>query len=266
MASPGSGAKDRNSRSNQAASRDRISKGTAGNGGGGGGRAKNNFAGYRGPAGTSNPDTASAGVSTGPLRNSGTVSTGQTTRWGAPVVVDPKYGVKVALPATAVPGKPARAWSAWKGQMDTYNAAVQKWNASAQKPSIANLINNLEVMGVSMQAPDLNRPKTYTGGDYHLGINPAAAIGSFAGLAMPGLGAPASSVLGAAYTLAGGKNLMLSGPSVPAGWDKKGASPAVTSSGAAGATGPAAARQRQRATSMLGGDRRGTPGTLLGYA
>jgi hypothetical protein len=144
------------------------------------------------------------------------------TSYGAPVRYN-KYGIGVALPETTTPGKPAQSWSSWKDQVDTYNKAAEKWNAGAGR-SFGNLINAMSPMGLSMQAPDLNRPVTYTGGDYHLGWNP----GSLAGIpGMYGSGIITGALGEKAYTALGGKNPILSGPDVPGGWDPKGASPAV---------------------------------------
>lgn len=146
-----------------------------------------------------------------------------TTAYGAPGHMG-KYGT-TALPETATPGKPAMSWSSWKDQVDTYNAAANKWNKSAAQISPQNLLNNMSPYGFSMQAPELNKPKTYTGGDYHLGVNPAELAGGL--LSMYGSGLISGPVAGNVYTAMGGQNVMLGGPGVPSGWDPKGATPAT---------------------------------------
>lgn len=159
----------------------------------------------------------------GMVTNSGQMITGEVTSYGAPVRQN-KYGVKTALPETATPGKPAQAWGSWKDQVGTYNKAAEKWNAGAG-PSFGNVVNNMSPYGFSMQAPDLNRPKTYTGGDYHLGVNPAELAGGL--LSMYGSGLISGPMAGKVYTAMGGQNVMLGGPDVPGGWDPKGAGAAV---------------------------------------
>jgi len=132
-----------------------------------------------------------------------------TTSYGAPIHTD-QYGTQWA--------KNPQKWAALSDRVETYNKAARKWNAGAG-PSIANAINGYAPMGFSMQAPDFARPATYTGGDYHLGVNPvglAIGLGSMAAGAppVPGLGTLASK----AYNALGFHDLVLTGPDVPAGW------------------------------------------------
>jgi hypothetical protein len=94
---------------------------------------------------------------------------------------------------------------------DTYNQAARAWNASAEVPSFANFLNNIGPLGLSMEPPDIKRPATFSGGDYHLGWNPASLAG-LAGLAgPPGLGTLIGSAAQSAYNAFGGKNLVLGG-------------------------------------------------------
>lgn len=191
---------------------------------------KNNFAGYRGPVGTSNPDTSSAGVSQAP-RNTfpgggSDTSTGQTTSYGAPISVN-KYGIKTALPEVATPGRPAQSWGSWKDQVDKYNQAARQWNAGAGR-SLANFANKVAPFGLSMEAPDLNRPATYTGGTYHMGWNPGSLAGLATGAVIPGSGLITGPLGQEVYTAMGGKNQILTGPDVPAGWDPNGGAPAFS--------------------------------------
>jgi hypothetical protein len=131
------------------------------------------------------------------------------TSYGAPGNMG-KYGT-VALPEDK--------WSALKDQVDAYNDAAHKWNSGANR-SLANFFNNAEPFGFSMQAPQLARPNTYVGGDYHLGLNPAALAGSVLGGAsmIPGAGTALGGVLGKAYELSGAHNVMLGGDAVPGSW------------------------------------------------
>lgn len=68
-----------------------------------------------------------------------------------------------------------------------------------------------------MEAPQYGRPKTYVGGDYHLGVNPAAAAVDLATMAM-GVPGPWGSIAGKAYNKFGGQDVMLGGGQVPGNW------------------------------------------------
>jgi len=148
------------------------------------------------------------------------------TSYGAPVHTN-KLGVSVA--------QSPQKWAATVDQSNTYNKAANEWNAGAGR-SFGNFVNALEPMGFSMQAPQLNRPATYSGGSYHLGLNPGALGGSLLGL---GTGMFGASTLGGiiggkAYEAVGGKNLVLSGPDQPKSWGLTGidrlGTPSATSS------------------------------------
>lgn len=151
---------------------------------------------------------ANGGPPAGTQTSPGLKATGKVTTYGAPVRVN-ALGVETALGPSQ--------WGAWQDQVDTYNKAAQRWNASAQQPSLSNLVNNSAPMGLSMQPPDINRPATYTGGDYHLGLNPAQLAGGLLG--MYGSGFVTGPIAGSLYTKAGGQNAMLSGPAAPSSWN-----------------------------------------------
>lgn len=146
-----------------------------------------------------NPDAGRTG-------GGGGIGGGAATPYGAPIHTN-QYGSFAESPKT---------WDTTKQKVDTYNTAAQKWNASANTPSLANLVNNMAPGGFSMQAPDYNHPKTYVGGDYHLGLNPAALAGGMLG--MYGSGMVTGPLLGKAYTQFGGQNVMLGGGKVPDSW------------------------------------------------
>jgi hypothetical protein len=135
------------------------------------------------------------------------------TPYGAPYRTTP-YGT-VALPEDR--------WNAWKDQVNKYNEAANKWNAGTGR-SFANFVNEMAPMGFAMEPPDLNKPKTYVGGDYHLGLNPGNLVGGLLGGAVfPGGGIPGAAIGGAIYDATGLGNVMLGGGAVPAGWDPGGA-------------------------------------------
>lgn len=173
-----------------------------GGAGGGGGSGGGNVGG----------GSKSGGKSSGSGSNSG------TTSYGAPVhtVTGPVYGgIQVA--------KSPQAWSALNNQVNTYNDAATKWNASAQTPSVGNFFNNIAPMGLSMQAPEFGKPKTYVGGDYHMGLNPAdLAGGLLGGLIAPGAGLLTGPLAGKLYQQAGLSNVMLGGGQVPGEWGLNG--------------------------------------------
>lgn len=138
-----------------------------------------------------------------------------TTAYGAPIHTgtDPtkaSYGISVA--------KSPAAWAALNDQVNTYNQAARKWNAGTG-PSLANTINAFAPMGMSMQAPEFGKPKTYVGGDYHLGLNPGdLAGGLLGGMAGPGVGLLTGPLAGKLYSMTGAPNLMLGGGQVPGAW------------------------------------------------
>src|SRR5262249_13668377 len=66
-----------------------------------------------------------------------------------------------------------------------------------------------EPLGIHNMRPVPGRQPTYIGGDYHLGVNPGATLGSLASMAVSGipgllLGPPLSRALAGAYTALGG--------------------------------------------------------------
>ena len=135
---------------------------------------------------------------------------GPHTVYGAPIHTN-QYG-SVALDP--------QHWQALNEKVAAYNQAARRWNTSAQQPSLANAINNTAPMGFSMEAPNINRPATYVGGDYHLGVNPMGLLGSVVGMGtmIPGAGSLLGAGLGKAYNAAGGQDVMLGGGQIPAGW------------------------------------------------
>ena len=140
-----------------------------------------------------------------------------TTDYGAPIHYgDQNNPITKGMVIAQNPQK----WNATVDRVNTYNAAARNWNQSANQPSLGNLVNNIAPFGFSMQAPDYNKPKTYVGGDYHMGVNPMALAGSLLGGAsmIPGAGTVAGYGLGKAYELAGGNNVMLGGGDVPKSW------------------------------------------------
>jgi hypothetical protein len=93
-----------------------------------------------------------------------------------------------------------------------YNSAAGKWNKSAQTRSFSNFVNALRPMGFAMEPPDISRPSTFSGGDYHLGLNPGNLLGGLLGGALvPGGGIPASVAGGAIYDATGLGNVMIGG-------------------------------------------------------
>lgn len=247
----GGGGRDSGARSPSGDRGAGVSRGTAGGTPGGSSGQKNNFPGYRGPSGTSNPDTSSAGVSQEP-RNSGLISTGQTTSYGAPVLVDSKYGVKIALPEKSIPGK-AQSWSSWKDQVDKYNQAAREWNG---RTFVDRALNFAAPFGLTSVAPDLNHPKTYTGGTFHTGLNPAELGGAVLGAAIPAPGASSvlSKVFGLGYDAAGGRPVMLTGEEVPKDWDPRGAQPADTNKPAPNPMGGLSGERTGAAGAWAGGN------------
>lgn len=65
-------------------------------------------------------------------------------------------------------------------------------------------------LGFGSVAPSPTQPSSYVGGDYHYGVNPAAAVGGVAGMAagIPGIGA----LMGQGYHALGGPDVVLGGP------------------------------------------------------
>lgn len=94
----------------------------------------------------------------------------------------------------------------------TYNAAANKWNQGARQRSFANFLNAASPMGFSMEPPDIARPATFSGSDYHLGWNPGSLVGLATGAVLPGSGLITGPLGQMAYTGMGGKNVMLGGP------------------------------------------------------
>lgn len=144
---------------------------------------------------------------------------------GARVVGSTPYGSRIyestqglskGIQATRAPGMQQGHWGALNDQVGAYNAAAKAWNAGTG-PSLANAINNFAPGGFSMQPPDINRPSTYTGGQYHVGWNPGSLLG-LAGAMIPGAGIPLGMAGSKAYTAMGGQNAMISGPAVPGNW------------------------------------------------
>lgn len=171
-------------------------------------------------------DSRDRGRVNGPSSNGGggggksSGSSGANTSYGAPVhtSIGPiSAGIQAA--------KSPAAWSALNDQVDTYNKAATKWNAGTGR-SLANTINAFAPMGMSMQPPEFDKPKTYVGGDYHLGMNPAALAGGLlGGAAVIGGGLVAGPAAGKLYEMAGGSNLMLGGGKVPEAWSINGPHP-----------------------------------------
>lgn len=180
-------------------------------------------AGGRSGAGGTRPGTL---IGSGPNKNiHKDPHYGLETSYGAPIRTN-EYGVGVA--------QPAERWKSWKDQVGTYNKAAREWN---DNKFLNSAVNMLAPFGLENVAPDLNRPKTYVGGTYHTGWNPAAAAGSLLGLAFPGSGIPASAIAGNLYSAAGGPSVMLGGGPVPAGWDPRGAQAADTGQPSLGPSG-----------------------------
>lgn len=171
---------------------------------------------------------------------------GLETSYGAPVKTN-KYGVQTALPEKATTGKPAQSWGSWKGQVDNYNNAAKAWNGDLVQNNVLGLALPFGLQNV---APKLNQPSTYTGGTYHFGMNPAAAAGGVAGMFAGPVGPLMGPVAGKAYSLAGGKNLVFSGPDVPRDWDPNGA--ATANSALSAEQSPASARPTERASIIPG--------------
>lgn len=134
----------------------------------------------------------------------------KTTDYGSPIHTStgPVYG---GIQATQDPAH----WQATVNRVGDYNKAAEAWNKSAQQPSLSNLLNSYAPMGLSMQAPNLNRPVTFAGGDYHLGWNPGSLLG-LAGGTIPGASIPLGAMGQGLYTAMGGQNPILGGPGAPA--------------------------------------------------
>src|SRR5688572_13567150 len=91
-----------------------------------------------------------------------------------------------------------------------YNSAIDKYN---QRSWVDKGLNALAPFGLGSEQPDYSRPATYAGGDFHTGINPAAAAASVLGmLGPPGTGTLAAPLAGRIYNALGGKNPVLTGP------------------------------------------------------
>jgi hypothetical protein len=180
--------------------------------------------------------TDGRGPATGTETSPGLFATGKLTPYGAPVRVN-ALGIETALPenpSTTNPSTPT--WGGWKDEVDSYNQAARQWNARTLKDRIANAMAPL---GLTSVAPDLSRPATFVDGTYHIGLNPAAAIGSIVGgLVAPGLGVPTSALAGGAYNALGGRDVVLTGSDIPKTWDPNGAATVGASSSPA-ASGPA---------------------------
>lgn len=142
----------------------------------------------------------------GPAGRTAALVEAPTTSYGAPIHTGFGSPISQGIQVARAP-KP---WQDLQNRVSIYNDAAQKWNQSAQTPSIGNLINKVAPLGLSMQAPDINRPSTFSGGDYHLGWNPGSLLG-LAGMAVPGLGSLTGSLGQAAYTAAGLPNAIIGG-------------------------------------------------------
>jgi hypothetical protein len=91
-----------------------------------------------------------------------------------------------------------------------YNAAIDNWN---QRDFGDRLLNFFAPLGLTSVKPEYSRPATYSGGDFHTGVNPAAAgAGLLSMLGPPGLGTLVSPIAGAAWDAFGGQNPVLTGP------------------------------------------------------
>jgi hypothetical protein len=113
-----------------------------------------------------------------------------------------------------------------------FNSAIDKWN---QRTWFDRGLNFFAPFGLSSEKPDYSRPATFSGGDFHTSINPAAAATSVLSmLAPPGVGLIASPVAGAVYNEFGGKNPVLTGPDTVYADDGTGgmARPGVSAPGA----------------------------------
>lgn len=220
MASPGSQAKDRqanatrNSRTGAAGNANRDAKG---------GTARGIDLGALSNVGNPGPMGVTAANLEGPVTSYGApihTGTGPISR-GIQVAQDPLH------------------WQATVDRVKLYNDAATKWNASTG-PSFGNLANHYAPLGLSMQPPDINRPSTFAGGDYHLGWNPGSLLG-LAGATIPGAGMLTGALGQAAYTAAGLPNAILGGSGTPPGmpnWSK--GQPTAALPGDTGAGSPAA--------------------------
>lgn len=130
--------------------------------------------------------------------------------------------IKVADPATQkilnpnpyggiITQKDGRVYSTGNDDL-SYNKARDEWNARTFGDRLANF---LAPFGLTSVEPVYNRPATYAGGEFHTGINPAAAaasaLGTIAGL-NPVAGMIISTGAGQLYDLAGGSEPVLTGP------------------------------------------------------
>lgn len=152
---------------------------------------------------------------------------------GGRVVLDPVTGEPIGtMPEGQLTiGGPARAYPE-NSDTNTAQALAAHGLAPAGSTELGNAINsqhyytdamkkqnepgfggwarrNLSLMGLEQAPVRLDQPATYAEGTPHLGLNPPGLIGGLAGgaLGFPGLG-PAA---GAAFTAAGGRDLVLSG-------------------------------------------------------
>lgn len=173
---------------------------------------------------------SNVGAGNQPYGMNAAIASAPTAPWGAPIHTSPN-GVSVA--------KDPQHWQNLNDRVSAYDKAAREWNESAQKRSLANLANAVQPMGFSMEAPDFNRPATFSGGTYHLGVNPAGAIVG-AGAMAAGIPGPLGSIAGGIYNGLGFHNLVLTGPDVPAGWEGPGMPGSVAAPGSSGLPGSGA--------------------------
>lgn len=204
-----------------------VSRGTyAGVGMGGGGPGSPTTIGGGGGGGISGRPTEGGGALAG-------VDPATIQKQQGRVVLDPITGNPIGtMPEGQLTiGGPARAYPE-NSDTNTAQALAAHGLAPAGSTELGNAINsqhyytdamkkqnepgfggwarrNLSLMGLEQAPVRLDQPATYAEGSPQLGLNPPGLIGGLAGgaLGFPGLG-PAA---GAAFTAAGGRDLVLSG-------------------------------------------------------
>lgn len=195
---------------------------------------------------------------TGPRdRSSGGGGVGGTKKAGNATVADHMIATgQIDVPSIGPKGV---AQGNYNSQDDAYNDYSKAIGDYETRSWGGKVLDGILGGWFDQQAPISQNPRTFANGTYHTFSNPGSILGGFAGSAVaPGLGLLTGPLSGAAYNLAGGKNIAHGGYSQPDTGvydDPTGGWGAASSGGLLGGGGPSRQqdnRGSQNATGLLG--------------